>query len=321
MISRRKLYNFNNRTLQYQEETIPFRRKFVEALKFFSITTILSGIFTACFVALIGSPVAVVLNQKANNIKSDFLTISNEIDSLQIVLHKDIFQTDKFYRELLELDSLPTPIRIAGTGGSNPYDTIQSIDYKEIISNTLQKIDILNNQLEIQEISTEFVYHKAAIHNAELAYIPAIQPVKPAKNLWVSSGFGYRTDPFTKRKRAHKGLDFVAPKNTEIYATADGIVTNTKESRRGYGKEIVISHKFGYSSRYAHLNDILISEGDTIVRGQLIGLMGNTGRSTGTHLHYEVRLNRRPLNPKYYFAEDLTSEEYELITKLNHKDE
>lgn len=321
LISRRKLYNYNNRTLQFQEEIIPFRKKAAKTLKFFAITTIMAGIITIGFTVLFGSPIEVALGFQAKTMKMDYLRINNYIDSLQLALHNEIFEADKYYRELLELDSLPNPVRIAGFGGSNPYDTIQSPHYKEIISSTLQKIDILKGQLEIQEKSSSFVFKKAAIHNAELAYIPAIQPIKPTKNIWISSAYGTRIDPFTKRRKSHHGLDFVGPRNTEIFSTADGIVTNTKESRRGYGKEIVISHKFGYRTRYAHLNEILISEGDTIVRGQLIGLMGNTGRSTGTHLHYEVRLNNRPVNPKYYFADDLSEKEYELLTKLNYKEE
>jgi murein DD-endopeptidase MepM/ murein hydrolase activator NlpD len=321
LISRRKLYKYNNRTLQYQEENIPFRKKFANFLKFFAIASIMAGAISIVFIVLIGSPIEVALNLKTNTIKSNFQQINSKIDSLQLALQHEIFVTDKYYRELLELDSLPFPVRFGGFGGSNPYDTIQTLHYKEIISTTLRKVDVLKSQLEIQEKSSLFVMKNAVIHNAELAFIPAIQPIKPSSNTWISSSYGTRIDPFTKRRKGHHGLDFAGPQKTEIYSTADGIVTNTKESRRGYGKEIVISHKFGYKTRYAHLNDILVSEGDTIVRGQLIGLMGNTGRSTGTHLHYEVRLNNRPLNPKYYFADDLSVKEYELITKLNHKDE
>lgn len=321
MISRQKLYRFNNRTLQFQEEEIPRSHKFKGIVKSIVICSILAGVITILFSAFVGSPIEVTLGYKANNIKSEYIRLNNAIDSLQLTLHQDIFSADKYYRELLELDSLPYPIRFAGTGGSNPYDTIKTYHYKNLISSTLQKINVLNNQLDIQDESSNLVFKKAVIHNTESYYIPTIQPVKPASNIWVSSYYGTRIDPFTKRRKAHKGIDFVGPKNTDIYATADGIVTNTKDSRRGYGKEVVISHKFGYSTRYAHLNDILVTKGDTIVRGQLIGLMGNTGRSTGTHLHYEVRLNKQPLNPKYFYTEDLSVEDYELITKLNHKDE
>jgi len=111
------------------------------------------------------------------------------------------------------------------------------------------------------------------------------------------------------------GVDFVGPRKTEIYATADGIVTLAKHSRKGYGNEIVIDHLYGHETRYAHLNEYLVTEGQKVERGQLIGYMGNTGRSTGTHLHYEVRFQRRPINPIYFFADDLSPEEFEQLAK------
>ena len=267
-----------------------------------------------------GSPVEGLLSVKADQMKHEFALLNTKIDSLQAQLHHRHFVSDRYYRELLELDSLPQPIRLAGTGGAETPIGIEGVAYSELIYNTANRLGNVKNQIKIQDNSYSLLLKEALIYNNELRTIPAIQPVKPAKNIWVSSTFGFRNDPFTKLKRKHEGIDFVGPPNTEIYATADGKVLNTKISRRGYGKEIIISHKFGYSTRYAHLNEILVEEGQEIKRGQLIGLMGNTGRSTGTHLHYEVRLNRKQINPVYFYADDLTAEEYVMITELSGKD-
>ena len=173
--------------------------------------------------------------------------------------------------------------------------------------------------MKIQDESYEEIMKAALEKNNKLAHYPGITPVKSDKYIWISSYFGSRTDPFTMHNRAHLGLDFVGPRDTKIFTTANGTVTLVKHSRRGYGNEIVIDHGFGYSTRYAHLKEIKVVEGQKVERGELIGIMGSTGRSTGTHLHYEVRLFNRPVNPMYFFADDISAEEFEqLTTKQNN---
>ncbi len=135
------------------------------------------------------------------------------------------------------------------------------------------------------------------------------------KNLiQVSSFFGKRCDPFIHEEADHYGLDFVAPVGTEVYATGEGTVTLLNISRTGYGNELVINHSFGYSTRYAHLEKFFVSEGEWVKRGQLIGLVGNSGRSTGPHLHYEVRYEGKAVNPAFYYSDDLTDNEFHLLT-------
>ena len=144
--------------------------------------------------------------------------------------------------------------------------------------------------------------------------IPAIQPISVKDLLFISSYFGIRTDPFTFLARRHEGIDLVAEIGTKVYATGDGIVTLSKSSRKGYGNEVIIDHSFGYSTRYGHLNEIFVMEGQQVKRGQVIATVGNTGRSTGPHLHYEVRINNHPVNPMYYYN-NLTQEEFSQIVE------
>ena len=240
--------------------------------------------------------------------------MSYKIDSLSSVLHSQHFTDDNIYRGILGLDSLPDNIRIAGSGGHDPYAMKTEGFPNRILIALSTKIENLNNQISIQEESYNEILEVAAEHKTKLEHYPAITPVNCTKHIWISSYFGSRSDPFTFRLKAHSGIDFVGPRNTETYSTASGNVTLVKQSRRGYGNEVVIDHGFGYSTRYAHLNKILVKEGQKVERGDLIGLMGNTGRSTGTHLHYEVRLDNRPINPIYFFAEDLSPEEFEELT-------
>lgn len=312
MISERKQYKLNKEKIQYEPIATPLWKRF---FRFILISSIYAGAFTLIILVFFGSPSEIALKTKIGLLKKNFISVNTKIDSLESTLHKDIFPVDKFYRQVLELDSLPSTVRYAGMGGSEP---IVDLDYAlsdNLIVETNKKVNILEQQLKIQKESFNKIFNTALKYNESLVGIPAIQPVKPTKYIWTSSMFGSRQDPFTFVRRYHKGIDFVGPRNTEIFATADGTVTLTKESRRGYGKEIDISHSFGYSTRYAHLNEILVKEGQKVKRGELIGLMGNTGRSTGTHLHYEVRLNNRPINPVYYFSDDLDETEYDLIVK------
>jgi murein DD-endopeptidase MepM/ murein hydrolase activator NlpD len=285
-------------------------------LRFLSIIVFIAGLFSFLIFILIGSPIEFALNAKMNVLQGNFLTLNNKIDSLENKLHMQLIPADKYYREILELDSVPASIRYAGSGGSEPIKTMDfSPATAEMIVETKEKVNALKKQIQIQSESSFKVFTTAVDYNIELTGVPAIQPVKPSENIWISSKFGSRDDPFTLSRRSHSGIDFVGPRNTEIYATAKGTVTLVKDSRRGYGKEVVITHDFGYSTRYAHLNEIKVKDGQEVKRGQLVGLMGSTGRSTGVHLHYEVRLNRRPINPIYYFADNLTQDEYNLIVK------
>ncbi len=313
MISNKGQYRFNSRTLQYEAAPNLLKNRW---LRFLLRCTLIAGLFTFLFYILIGSPIEFVLNARINGLKGDYLTLNNKIDSLEHKLHRQIIPSHIYFREILEMDSIPYSVRYAGTGGSEP---VRFLDYSpettELIVGTNEKVNTIKKQFKIQTESFLGVFKSAVEYNRELAGIPVIQPVKPTKNTWISSYFGSRTDPFTLLRRVHSGIDFVGPLNTEIYTTANGTVTLIKESRRGYGKEVVVTHDFGYSTRYAHLNKILVKEGQEVKRGQKIGLMGNTGRSTGTHLHYEVRLNNRPINPYYYFSDNLTEDEYNLIVK------
>ncbi len=255
-------------------------------------------------------PFAGLYENRIQNLSSDFGTLYSKLDSQQIFLKEVLIGQDCYYREILELDSLSPEVRMAGFGGS-----FQNILYGDDLILPIQNgVMTLQSQLNIQDKSFQEILNKALERDEMLDRVPAISPILLKYNTWISSYFGGRIDPFTHSLRIHRGIDLVGPKNTKIYATGDGTVTLAKYSRNGYGNEVVILHGFGYSTRYAHLNKILVKDGEKVKRGQLIGKMGNTGRSTGTHLHYEVHYMNVPINPIYYFSEDLSPTEYEEMT-------
>jgi murein DD-endopeptidase MepM/ murein hydrolase activator NlpD len=306
LISNKRRYNFNHETLTFEK---PVKSKTKRIL----LLSAVFGILVAGFTFLINKnemvPFQGIYKNRIENLSNHYNILNARLDSQQVFLSEVLFGQDEYYREILELDTLSSSVRMAGIGGSSPSESYES----DIIVPIKREILAFQSQLNIQDKSFEEILYKAREREEKLDKIPAISPLL-LKNIWISSYYGGRIDPFTHKIRIHRGIDFVGPKYTKIYATGDGIVTLAKYSRNGYGNEVVISHGFGYSTRYAHLSKILVKEGEQVKRGQLIGKMGSTGRSTGTHLHYEVRYDNFPVNPIYYFSEDLTPSEYEEMT-------
>jgi murein DD-endopeptidase MepM/ murein hydrolase activator NlpD len=173
--------------------------------------------------------------------------------------------------------------------------------------------------MDIQSRSFSDLLREADRHTSLMTHKPSIQPVSLKDFYWISSVFGMRMDPLYKRMAMHRGLDFAAEIGTPVYATGDGVVKWTRTARDGYGKEVVVDHGFGYTTRYGHLHEILVHTGQKIKRGNLIGTIGESGKSTGPHLHYEVRENGQARNPKHYYAEDLSPEQYLEIINLTEQ--
>ncbi len=263
----------------------------------------------------IDSPEVRIQKKRVEKFSERYSSLTSKVDSITKQLHSESFTNDQLYRNILEMDSLPKNYRTAGTGGSEHYSPAGKDYSNRIFSNLISKIFNLKRQISIQDNSYEEILIEALDKKDKIDHYPGITPVNMQGNIKISSYFGERDDPFTLFQKMHTGIDFQGPLNTKIVSTADGIVTLTKYSRTGYGNEIVIDHGSGYCTRYAHLNKILVNEGQEVKRGELIGLMGNTGRSTGTHVHYEVWYDSKPINPIYFFADDLTPEEFEKLAE------
>ncbi len=224
---------------------------------------------------------------------------------------------DHVYREIFGADPIEDDIRKAGTGGVNKYISLEQLQDGNKIKALHMRLDNMKNQSKIQKDSYSKLIQMAKDKSKMLASIPAIQPI-PNKTLKrIASGFGYRVDPIYKTRKMHKGLDFSAPKGTKIYATGDGVIQMVKRDRWGYGTHIIIDHGYGYTTLYGHMSKASVKKGENVKRGQVIGLVGSTGKSTGPHLHYEVAKNGVQVNPVGYFYNDLTSDQYEEIVKLS----
>jgi murein DD-endopeptidase MepM/ murein hydrolase activator NlpD len=316
LIIRKKKYHYNPDTLTFHEIRHDKKTRARHYLVYAVILVIFSGLSGYFLTRVLGSPENYFLEKKASVLSEQLNRLSEQSEEMEETLHASSFVNDNLYRTILELDTLPLSVRTGGTGGS----AIGSADlYHSSASRKLEgQVERLEVQLNIQRNSFASVYEAALEHIEKLKHLPAIQPVPFREVLYISSYFGVRTDPFNHEdEENHTGIDFVAPYGTDVFAAADGTVTLCRISRTvGYGNEIVINHSFGYSTRYAHLQEILINEGDMVKRGQLIGRVGSSGRSTGPHLHYEVRYENRAVNPITYFTSNLTQNEYDEITEL-----
>lgn len=246
------------------------------------------------------------------------ILMNRKLDSLSTILTQKIFLNDDAFRAILQMDSLANSIREAGTGGSELNIQFKNLNNPVLLLKLAKKLDKISHQLQIQEESHNEILSKAEIWKERISSIPSIFPISKNDLIFISSVFGGRMDPFFKRYSQHRGCDYVAATGTKVYATGNGIVTFLNYSRKGYGNEVIIDHSFGFSTRYAHLYKILVETGDSVNRGQVIGMVGNTGRSTGPHLHYEVRFEGRPLNPFFYYSDDISGDEYDIMVRNNN---
>ncbi|MCK5857448.1 MAG: M23 family metallopeptidase [Bacteroidales bacterium] len=269
--------------------------------------------------SIFSSPKELMQDRELEQYAMQYEIMNERLSRLTKVLEDIEDRDDNIYRTIFEAEPIPNERRKAGVGGVDRYSAYKGYENSTTIINTAKKLDQLSRELYIQSTSFDDVYKMAKDKARMLASIPAIQPVANKDLRRIASGYGYRIHPIYKTLRMHEGIDFSAPTGTPIYATGDGEVERLKGKMSGYGKVLIIDHGFGYESLYAHMSKIFVKPGEKVKRGQIIGYVGNTGRSTGPHLHYEIRKNGKPVNPVHFFFQDLTPEEYEKVIEISSR--
>lgn len=304
----------------YDSETLSYRkieRKRGRKLRIFILSFL--GMFLSGFLLLIvylnlpavQTPKELALKRELTNMQLQFELLNKKVEHAQAVLAEIEERDNNLYRVYFESNPIPEEQRRAGFGGVNRYKDLEGFDNSKLIINTSRNLDILTKQIVIQSKSLDEIANLAENKEKLLAAIPAIQPVKNEDLTRVASGYGYRRDPFTKARKFHHGMDFSAPRGTPVYASGDGVVSRADSRATGYGKHIVIDHGYGYESLYAHLYKYNTKPGAKVQRGYLIGFVGNTGRSQGPHLHYEVFKDGERINPMNFYYGSLTAEEFD----------
>jgi murein DD-endopeptidase MepM/ murein hydrolase activator NlpD len=276
------------------------------------------GLGAGSFILLIwifGSPSEKELRIENSRLLAQYNVLSRRLDEALGVMQGIQQRDDNLYRVVLQADPVADAVRKAGYGGTNRYEELMDMANSDLVVSTTQKMDMLNRQLYIQSKSFDEVVDLFKNHDEMLKCIPAIQPVANKNLKYTASGYGMRIDPIYKTAKFHNGMDFSANIGTPVYATGDGVIKKAGW-QSGYGKIIVVSHGFGYETWYAHLNKYNVRVGQKVVRGEVIGEVGNTGKSTGPHLHYEVHLKGKVVNPVNYYFMDLSAEEYDQMIEL-----
>lgn len=265
----------------------------------------------------VDSPKEAVMKRENQQLLLQYELLNRELTEVEEVLRDVRRRDDNIYRVIFEADPLPESMRRAGGGGANRYRDLAGYAASDVVIGTRKRLDALARQLIVQSGSLDEVAELALRKQELLASIPSVQPVSNQDLTRISSGFGERLHPIHKIRKFHAGMDFTAPVGTDVYASGDGRVEYADYGTNGYGIHVVIDHGFGYKTLYGHLSALKVRTGQAVKRGDLIGLVGNTGLSSGPHLHYEVHKGGDPVDPANYFFNDLTPEEYARVLELS----
>lgn len=301
----------------------PVRGKKIGVVLLFLFSAALFGFL--CFVVLLNTPYFETPKDKLQareieNMKIRYEILNHKMDQIDEVLEEVEDRDNNLYRAYFNASAIPDEQRKAGFGGVNRYKDLEGFDNSELVIGTTKRLDVISKELVIQSKSLDEIAKLAKDKEKLLASIPAIQPVKNEDLRQMASGFGYRSDPFTKIRKFHAGMDFSARTGTPIYATGDGVVVAADNRLSGYGNRVVIRHGFGYETLYGHMSRFKAKAGQKVKRGDVIGYVGSTGRSEAPHLHYEVHKNGEVVNPLNFYYGNISAKEYILISKLANQE-
>ncbi len=310
-------YYYDPDTLSYRKIEPKKSRKYRNIL-FFILGAALFGLLGLTILlntSLVNTPKELSLQREVKNYELQFELLNKKMEQMEQVLANIEDRDNNIYRLYFEANPIPEEQRRAGFGGVNRYKSLEGFNNSEMIIATSRRLDIIQKEMVIQSKSLDEITKLAEEKEKLLAAIPAIQPIKNEEMTRMASGFGWRSDPFTKARKMHWGMDFTAPKGIPIYATGDGKVTRADNNSSGYGKHIRIDHGYGYMSLYGHLSKYNVRRGQKVERGDLIGFVGSPGRSEAPHLHDEVWKDGERINPINFYYGSLTAEEYEEMLK------
>ncbi|WP_196892346.1 M23 family metallopeptidase [Aureivirga marina] len=312
-------YYYDPETLSYKKIKVKPKEKITKAVSLViagSLLMVWGYFFITPFVR---SPKEKHLKREIEYLKLNEELHAKRIAEMQTLLDELAERDNNIYRQYLEANPIPTEQRKAGFGGVNRYKKLENYSSSDKVIHITQDLDNLANQIYVQSKSLDEIVKLAEDKENMLASIPAIQPIKNNDLKRMASGFGMRMHPILKYRKKHNGMDFTANKGTPIYATGNGTVVKAQRSAT-FGYHVIIDHGYGFKTIYAHMSKMNTKKGKKILRGDVIGFVGNTGRSAAPHLHYEVHKNGKPVNPVYYYYADLTPEEFEKMLKASHEE-
>jgi murein DD-endopeptidase MepM/ murein hydrolase activator NlpD len=316
MANRKIKYFYNTHTLSYEKVRTSWAALLLRVFGFLSAAAVFATVIMYFAYRYLDSPKEKLLKRELQKTNHQYQVLNHQLAAMQTVLKDIEDRDDNTYRVIFEANP---PERNIGYGGANLYNSLEGYDNSELMINASKKLDVLSRELYIQSKSFDqlnrLIQSKAEI----LSSTPAIQPISNKQLTRIASGFGYRIDPVYKIMKFHSGLDFTASTGTPIYATGDGVVSEAVFDNSGYGMHVVINHGYGYQTLYGHMSRMKALVGQKVKRGDVIGYVGSTGKSTGPHCHYEVIKNGEKIDPVNFFFSDITPAEYEKMLSQSGK--
>ena len=312
-MSGKKKYRLDPETLLYEIENVSTKSRFLKMAALVVASVALSCVYLWLFTSVLGLELPKTTMLRKSNAKwiSKLELMNRQLDMYDETLRGLGIRDDEIYRNIFGMNEIPQEVRNAGFGGVNRYAYLDNISENSLLKTTTIRLDVLTKKTFVQSKSFDDVESLSRRAGDMASCIPAVLPIVPDRSKFrLSSSFGYRSDPISGKTRMHTGFDFALKPGNPVYATGDGVVASVTFDLFNYGNSIVIDHGFGYKTRYAHLKTVLVTEGMKIKRGECIAESGNTGKSTGPHLHYEVMYKGKYVNPVNYFDLDMPIEEY-----------
>lgn len=311
-MSKKVFYRYNQATDHYDRVYPSTRDRVMTVARHFAVGLGLGVLFFFITYYCIDFPKEKLLRQENDQLLTELNLLNERLDRSLAVMEDIAERDDNFYRVVMGADRISASRRYAGVDNKNRYRHLNKLNDAELVSDISRKVDILDRSIYTQTKSFDELVSLAGNRQDRLTHIPSISPISELDLRQMASGYGVRVDPVYGTTKFHEGMDFASDIGTSVYATGNGTVTEA-EWNSGYGNMIAIDHGYNYSTRYAHLSKILVKAGQAVKRGDLIGEVGNTGKSTGPHLHYEVRYDGKPQNPVNYYFRDLTPKEYDAL--------
>lgn len=313
-MSQKVFYRYNTSTGRYERVYPSSWERFKVSARQIAIGVVAAACVFTLLYQFFELPREKELRLKSEKTAEHLEMLGRRADEAMSVMENLADRDNNFYRVMMQAEPISAGQRYAGLERQRNYDAIDSMADSKLMRQTVDKLDQLDQMIYTQSKSYDFLAGQVSALQDRISHIPAIQPISEKYLRAMASGYGYRRDPIYGTTKFHEGMDFSSAVGTPVYATGDGVVTHAKW-QSSYGNLIEISHGFYYTTRYAHLSQILVKPGQQVKRGDLIGKVGNTGKSTGPHLHYEVRLKGVPQNPVNYYFYDLTPEQYDRMIR------
>ena len=316
MAAKHKFY-YNPQKLSYEQIEITWKQRLKRSFFYFTSCLFMGMIIFWVSSTFFASPREKSILSEKKEMEVQYSLLEKQVEEMQHVVADMQQRDDNLYRAIFQADPIPLDIRSGKSIQIKYYDELMKKTNSKIVADITNKVDVLRKQIYVQSKSFDELMAAAKENETRLEYIPAIQPVLNQDLKRMASGYGWRMDPVYHVRKFHQGMDFSAPTGTDVYATGNARVTFSGW-KSGYGNTIVLDHGFDYETLYAHLSKRNVYKGQKVKRGDVIALVGNTGKSTGAHLHYEVRYKGRPTNPQNYYFRDLSPEDYDRMVQMSN---